>query len=121
LIYYLNKWSPGAKGKGFYEFDRTFGYWFDFKNKFQDKIDQFTDSSQYLMKLLRINNLFMKNLNNYMDIKSILNKYDSEENNLDIINNDPINVNDTTFPELNKDYYKKNLSYYIFINKDKKS
>jgi hypothetical protein len=115
LIYYLNKWSPGIKSKGFKEFDRTFGYWFDFKNEFLENINIFMDSTKYLTTLLKMNNLFMKNLNNYVKIKDLINNYSPIEKK-EIVINDPIIIDTNTFPEVNIINYTKNISYYKFIN-----
>jgi len=114
LIYYLNKWSPGVKSKGFAEYERTFGYWFNFKEDFSKNINVFMESTQYLMKFLKLNNLFMKNLNNYVKINDIINKDINTK--LYKVSNDDIIVNEGTFPEANKNLYTKNFSYYKFVN-----
>jgi len=137
LIYYVNKWSEGKQLKGFLEFERTFGSWFDFKNDLENNMNTFLDIIQYLSKFLQMNNLLMKNLYNYTKMEELIsNEYpnnidhnlctiiDVMEECYNILNYNDV-IEETTkyykFGDFDNDhpYYYKNINYEMTITQKK--
>jgi len=68
IYYYLNKWAKNeTKCKGYDEFIRTFGQWFDFKNKPEKYNHIFTSSCSLLMSTLNLKHILMRNANKLYD------------------------------------------------------